>query len=154
MLELRTVRGMPGRAGLTGLRFIRSAAEAPDAPGAYLLLVTLGAALPVALPGRPPCVLAPGRYVYAGSARGPGGLRARLGRHLRRGKTPHWHIDALTEAATVEGAWVLPGGDECALASGLAHLPVPMPGFGSSDCRRCASHLLAWPAGVALRRWA
>ncbi|MFL5280923.1 MAG: DUF123 domain-containing protein [Rhodopila sp.] len=35
---------------------------------------------------RPAASLLPGRYLYAGSARGPGGMRARLDRHLRRNK--------------------------------------------------------------------
>ena len=113
--------------------------------GAYLLLVVLTVPLRVVLPQRPEAVLLPGRYLYAGSARGPGGLRARLARHMLADKKPHWHIDRLTGAGAVEGAWVVPGGDECALVAALAHLPVPMPGFGSSDCRVCASHLLYWP---------
>lgn len=41
-------------------------------------------------------------------------------------------------------------GDECALVRQLAAFPVPWTGFGSSDCRTCASHLLAWPDGRAL----
>lgn len=118
--------------------------------GAYLLLVTISAPLPVILPHRREAVLPAGRYLYAGSARGPGGLRARLARHMRADKKPHWHIDRLTASGSVEGAWVVPGGDECALVAALAHLPVPLPGFGSSDCRNCPSHLLHWPDGAAL----
>jgi Uri superfamily endonuclease len=53
-------------------------------------------------------------------------------------------------AGTVPGAWIFPGGDECAIVAALKHLPVPLPGFGSSDCRRCVSHLLAWPGGVGI----
>ena len=26
----------------------------------------------------------------------------------------------------------------------LSNVPVPIPGFGSTDCRRCRSHLLRW----------
>ena len=70
------------------------------------------------------------------------GLRARLARHMRRAKRPHWHVDLLTEAGRVAGAWIVPGGDECALVAALSHLPMPIPGFGASDCRRCRSHLL------------
>ncbi len=132
------------------MRFIHTAAAAPAVPGAYLLLIALPVKLPVALPHRPETILPPGRYLYAGSARGPGGLRARLARHMRADKKPHWHIDRLTAAGAVEGAWVIPGGDECALVAALAHLPVPLPGFGSTDCRTCASHLLHWPAGAKL----
>jgi histidyl-tRNA synthetase len=132
------------------LQFIRTAAEAPALPGAYLLAITLPAPLVVALPNRPEATLPPGLYLYAGSARGPGGLRARLARHMRAEKKPHWHIDRLTAAGTVGGAWVVPGGNECALVTALEHLPVPLPGFGSSDCRCCRSHLLAAaPAGAS-----
>jgi len=121
----------------------------PPDPGAYALVVDLAAAVTVALPGRAVMVLPAGRYVYCGSARGPGGIRARVGRHMRRGKAVRWHIDRLTEAGTVPGVWVFPGGDECALVAALAGWPVPLPGFGSSDCPACPSHLLAWPPGAA-----
>nr|WP_294509627.1 GIY-YIG nuclease family protein [uncultured Rhodopila sp.] len=130
------------------VRFLGDAAEAPAVRGAYLLLVSLPAPLSVVLPGRVAVELQPGRFLYAGSARGPGGLRARLMRHQRAGKTLHWHIDRLTEAGEVQGAWILPGGDECAIVAALPHLPVPLPGFGSSDCRCCVSHLLGWPDGA------
>lgn len=129
-------------------RFIRAAAQAPAEPGAYVLLVELGAQLVVAAGRGRVATLAPGRYLYCGSAKGPGGLRARLARHMRRDKKPHWHIDQLTEAGAVLGAWATPGGSECALVARLAHLPVPLEGFGSSDCPRCRSHLLHWPAGT------
>jgi Uri superfamily endonuclease len=131
-------------------RFITGAAEAPASPGAYLLLVMLPAPVSVALPHRAEATLPPGRYLYAGSARGPGGLRARLARHQRADKKPHWHVDRLTLAGQVPGAWTFPGGGECAIVAALRHLPAPLPGFGSSDCRRCVSHLLAWPAGAGI----
>lgn len=113
----------------------------PAAPGAYVLLIRLDAPLPP---------LAAGRYLYCGSAKGSGGLRARLARHMKKDKKIRWHVDRLTEAGVVEGAWVFIHGDECALVRQLAGFPVPWPGFGSSDCRTCASHLLAWPDGRAL----
>lgn len=117
-------------------------------PGAYGLLIRLprrfsgpvGALGPVALPA--------GRYLYLGSAHGPGGLPARLRRHLRADKRLHWHVDHLTGAGRVERVFVLPGGCECDLVDSALQLPdvtVPVAGFGSSDCRRCASHLLAVP---------
>ena len=131
-------------------RFVRTAAEAPTRPGAYLLLITLPAPLTVTLPRQRQATLPSGRYLYAGSAHGPGGLRARLARHMRPDKKPHWHIDRLTKAGTIEGAWTVPDGRECALVAALAFLPVPLPGFGSTDCRCCASHLLYWPADTEL----
>lgn len=40
-----------------------------------------------------------------------------------------------------------PGQSECALLARLLEIDegvsVPVPGFGSTDCRRCPSHLLA-----------
>jgi Uri superfamily endonuclease len=130
--------------------FCREASELPSVPGAYVLLLELSALLPIRLPGRPVAALGAGRYLYCGSARGPGGIRARVGRHMRRDKVVRWHIDQLTAAGNVRGVWVFPGGNECALVASLGSLPMPIPGFGSSDCRTCASHLLAWPDGIIL----
>lgn len=132
---------------MTGI-FYANADDAPSLPGAYVLAVAIAEPVTVALPGRPAARLGPGRYLYCGSARGPGGIRARLGRHTRRGKAVHWHIDQLTEAGTVLGAWVFPGGDECALVAALSSLPAPIAGFGSTDCARCRAHLLRWPEAM------
>jgi histidyl-tRNA synthetase len=121
----------------------------PAQPGAYILVIEIAAPLTIAFGGREGTLDA-GRYLYCGSAKGPGGLRARIARHVRRGKAIRWHVDHLTERGIVLGAWVFPGGEECALAARLAHLPAPIPGFGSSDCRRCASHLFAWPGDLPL----
>ncbi len=121
------------------------AASLPAAPGAYLLLAQLAVPLSLRIRTLPPVVLAAGRYVYAGSARGPGGIRARVGRHLRHGKRPHWHIDYLTEAAAGLQAIAVPDGDECALIGALlaaGGCEVAVAGFGSSDCRACNGHLL------------
>ncbi|HMK90016.1 MAG TPA: GIY-YIG nuclease family protein [Methylocystis sp.] len=127
--------------------FVETAAAAPRDSGAYALLVALGAALPVeAGPRR--ATLSPGLYVYCGSANGPGGLAARLARHMRRDKPRRWHVDQLTNAGAPLGAWVFPGGCECAINVTLKALPVPVEGFGSSDCRRCRAHLRLWPAGA------
>ena len=127
----------------------------PPMPGAYILLLRVDETL--ALNGRfAGYELSSGWYAYAGSARGPGGLRARLSRHMRRRKKVRWHVDQLTMRAAE--AWALPfpdapGGNsaeratECTLARQLlateAFTP-SLPGFGSSDCARCQSHLLLW----------
>lgn len=123
--------------------FHATAETIPATAGAYVLAVVLEA---------PAASLPVGRYLYCGSAKGPGGLRARLARHLRKGKSVRWHIDRLTEAGRALGAWTFPGGDECALAASLAAagFPAPLPGFGSSDCRTCVSHLFAWPENAPL----
>ena len=118
--------------------------DLPSDKGAYLLLIELAAPLAVALPGRPATTLAPGRYAYAGSAYGPGGLRARIARHLRRDKPSRWHVDRLTAAGEVVAVLATPGGSECGLleaALAVEGSTLPLPGFGSSDCRRCPAHL-------------
>ncbi len=125
--------------------------EIPPVPGAYVLLIELSRALAVPLGGGRRARLGPGLYAYCGSARGPAGIRGRAARHLKRAKRPHWHVDRLTQRGLVTEVLAVPGGAECALADAVAALPgsgVPAPGFGASDCRRCAAHLFSLsPAG-------
>ena len=127
--------------------FVETAATAPSESGAYALLVALDAPLRVRAGGRD-ATLAPARYVYCGSAKGPGGLAARLARHMRREKRAHWHVDQLTRAGRVLGAWVFPGRSECEVNDALAGFPTPVEGYGSSDCKRCRSHLRLLPNGA------
>lgn len=129
--------------------FVASAADLPATPGAYALALRLSAPLGVRI-GKNSATLTAGDYLYCGSARGSGGLRARLARHMRKDKRVHWHVDQLTLAGEFLGAFVVEGGDECVLNAALANLPIPVAGFGSSDCRRCAAHLRFWPEGAAL----
>jgi hypothetical protein len=42
------------------------------------------------------------RFLYCGSAKGPGGSKARLSRHF---KSVRWHIDQLTERGSVVSAF-------------------------------------------------
>jgi Uri superfamily endonuclease len=101
-------------------------------------------------------VFQPGRYAYLGSALGPGGVAARLKRHLRPNKTLHWHIDHLTAAARIVGAGAAYGTvrQECLWAMALQAgqgAYAPAPGFGSSDCRSgCGAHLFRLPVGVTV----
>lgn len=145
----------PGPAAIWGSGLDPGALAAlPAAAGAYVLAVELPrpAALAVRALGSP--TLAAGTYLYAGSARGPGGLRARIRRHLRPGKRVRWHIDHLTAAGSAASALALPGAEECELVARLLALPgmsVPVPGFGSSDCRTCPAHLLLAPRGMGVR---
>jgi Uri superfamily endonuclease len=115
------------------------------APGAYMLFIELEGALALPATSRGSRILAPGRYAYCGSAYGPGGLRARLRRHLKREKALRWHIDHLTTAGRIFALGLAPGGQECALFEDLSRHPgveVPLAGFGSSDCASCPAHLL------------
>jgi Uri superfamily endonuclease len=91
-----------------------------------------------------------GFYCYCGSAMGPGGLEARLARHLRQRKKPHWHIDHLLPHAAVVEIWSAPSPErlECLCAQALLTLQgagAPVPGFGSSDCP-CRTHLVHFPS--------
>ncbi|MDJ0948001.1 MAG: GIY-YIG nuclease family protein [Alphaproteobacteria bacterium] len=120
----------------------------PAEPGAYVLCLGLTRPVRGLAVGPRRHDLMPGCYAYAGSAWGPGGLRARVRRHLRAGKRRHWHIDQLTGRADALAAWGLPGGSECAIVARLSAqggVTVPLPGFGSSDCTRCRAHLLRLP---------
>jgi Uri superfamily endonuclease len=122
------------------------AQELSAAPGAYVLIIELANPVTLTIGRLGKTMLPAGRYAYAGSARGPGGIRARVGRHLRRDKKLHWHIDWLTTVAGIVEARVYPGGDECRLVAEMMALPDthhPIKGFGSSDCRNCESHLVA-----------
>jgi Uri superfamily endonuclease len=82
--------------------------------------------------------------VYSGSAFGPGGLGARVGRHLRLDKKLRWHIDYLRQRVDDVVAYYQPDSrSECLFANELklAGGEFPMKGFGSSDCK-CESHLV------------
>lgn len=136
------------------------AAGPPPGKGIYLLLFRLRRE--VRGPGS--LRFPRGGYAYAGSARGAGGLAARLRRYfnLVRSKTPWWNIDRLTMAPGYRplGAIVFPGpgGDECGLVRRLQRIaPVrpAAPGLGNHDDRRhprrrpCAAH--AWIFGGRVR---
>jgi Uri superfamily endonuclease len=125
----------------------------PSSSGTYALILRL----------ERPAVLSTGRlgefkfppadYVYLGSAFGPGGIRSRLGRHLRGANRLHWHIDYLLPAAQITGFCytLVPRPLECRWVQLLALQPgagFPVHGFGASDCRahprHCPAHLLAF----------
>jgi len=114
--------------------------------GAYVLLVGLDRALPVGASRRKSGQLPAGTYLYAGSAYGAGGVAARIGRHFRKDKKVHWHVDRLTLEASRLAAFIVENGNECALAEALLELnnvAIAIEGFGSTDCLSCRGHLLA-----------
>lgn len=118
----------------------------PAEPGTYALLLRSDADQPVDVGRRGSLDVRPGWYVYVGSALGPGGLAARVGRHLRREKTCRWHIDYLRAVTEPEAVWYATGTSrmECRWAAVLARLKkatVPLEGLGASDCE-CRSHLV------------
>lgn len=81
-----------------------------------------------------------GWYVYTGSARN--NLSARINRHLSKDKKLRWHIDYLLTDPPVKVVGIRTSSvPECELNCNTPG-SVPVPGFGSSDCRKkCGSHL-------------
>ncbi len=87
----------------------------------------------------------PGYYIYIGSAFGPGGVKARVLRHIRTNKQNRWHIDYLSKYLTPLGAWYSHDSNhlEHLWAQELSNMSgmTSIEGFGSTDCK-CFSHLL------------
>ena len=121
-------------------------ARLPSLPGTYALVLSAAACQKVAVGRLGTLTAEPGFYLYVGSALGPGGLAARVGRHCRREKTLRWHVDYLRTVTRIVEVWYATGKShrECRWAAALGRMPrasVPLVGFGASDCR-CPSHLL------------
>jgi Uri superfamily endonuclease len=119
--------------------------QIPIESGAYGFAVRLSQALDLEIGKFDRVSLPKGLYFYGGSAFGPGGLKARLGRHIRPKSKLHWHIDHVTSAGKMVAAGVIKNGSECKFVARALAMPgalIPLPGFGSSDCRNCASHLV------------
>lgn len=117
----------------------------PDQKGTYLLFGSLAVKkeLTVGRLGR--LDFQPGFYGYVGSAFGPGGLAARLGRHLRPSLRRHWHLDYLKPWLQPVRVWFTtePLPCEHQWAAALAVRPdlcAAVERFGCSDCL-CLSHL-------------
>jgi Uri superfamily endonuclease len=133
--------------------------QIPKATGAYVVCLRLDEPRRLTVGRLGEFTFPSGVYLYSGSALGPGGLRARLGRHLHGEGRAHWHIDTLRAAAPVIAYLYLadpilpvnPHDDplECRWSQALATMPgagIPVPGFGASDCRAsCRSHLVRFP---------
>jgi len=128
-----TVRPLP-------IPWSRITREAQDC-GAYLLLLRLPEARRVDIGGLGPLDFPAGHYIYVGSAMR--NLAARMARHVRLTKRPHWHIDYLRAHADRAEALAIRSSkrEECFLAQAVGTLFPPGPaGFGSSDCP-CPTHL-------------
>jgi len=92
-----------------------------------------------------------GHYAYTGSAFGKSvSLQGRILRHLSKSKERRWHIDYLLSGDDVTITAVVAACTrkrmECEINRYLRdtlHAEIPIPRFGSSDCReKCGSHLL------------
>ncbi len=113
--------------------------------GVYLLIIEIQKPLTIVI-GNTRYKLEPGYYIYVGSAWGPGGLRSRIARHIRKDKKIHWHIDRITSTpfTAVKTICLLPGAPpyyESRIAGILSAKLDFIPGFGSTDRRGDTSHL-------------
>ncbi|WP_456393969.1 GIY-YIG nuclease family protein [Thermococcus sp.] len=100
--------------------------------GSYLLIIWLGEEKRIKTRGRE-FDLNRGFYVYVGSAMNS--LEKRVGRHFRREKKLHWHIDFLLEKGTLLRAYLIPSGErlEEVLSKEVSKYGEPVKGFGASD---------------------
>ena len=118
----------------------------PASGGSYILWLKLNRKRRISVGRLGEHLFQPGFYAYTGSAFGPGGLKARLGHHLKKSERPHWHIDYLKNIATVREIWFSdePQNLEHLWSNALSQMPnarIPVIAFGSSDCV-CPTHLL------------
>jgi len=129
-----------------------AAGNGPTGPGTYALLVALERASETVVGRLGRFRFPAGFYLYVGSALGPGGLAARVSRHLRADKRLHWHVDYVLHArgARVVEVWMTNDAaprecDWARVAMRLTGASVVVPRFGASDCR-CAAHLIGFAA--------
>ncbi len=117
--------------------------DIPSTTGTYILWLYLKKGVRIEVGSLGAIDFKRGWYAYVGSAFGPGGLAARLGRHLRLSKKQHWHIDYLRASADVRGIWYSDANvtQEHIWAGALNQSGAEsIRGFGCSDCR-CPAHL-------------
>ena len=121
--------------------------------GAYVLLIRLEKERKIRVGSLGDIDFRAGRYCYVGSAYGPGGLEARISRHLRKDKRERWHIDHLLKYAEIEEVFVKEGGNEVSIAAELSEKCRGIRGFGASDSP-LDSHLFICPdRSVLLNLW-
>ena len=149
-------------------------ASPPASPGCYIFIGRLGSPAAVTIGALGLQRFPAGDYAYIGSARGPGGLAARIAHHLRITDRPRWHLDYLRRVLLPAAVWFSTdlAADEHRWAEALGTIrgaAVCPPGFGSSDCpcfthlyhfhrmprrRTFRKHLGSTGAGqITLRRW-
>ncbi len=116
----------------------------PPQPGTYALVLRLPRDARIQVGRLGSLSLPAAWYLYVGSAFGPGGLAARLGRHISGGGRPHWHVDRLRLLAVPVEAWFsMDSGrreDDWARVCGRLPGGMSVPGFGATDSE-APSHL-------------
>ena len=107
--------------------------------GVYVLVINLRRNRAISV-GRNTASFKKGFYAYVGSAMNS--LENRIGRHLRKSKKLHWHIDYLMKHADIMNIVYSETEKkfECLIARGLSKGLEEIKDFGCSDCS-CSSHL-------------
>lgn len=122
--------------------------DIPDTGGSYIIVYLLKDESPISIGKLGIKHFLPGVYYYCGSAKGPGGLKSRISRHLNPKTKNFWHIDYFKQLTEPVCAWFSTDNaiNECTLVQKVEKIigaQKPVPGFGSSDCKeKCGSHLL------------
>ena len=130
----------------------------PVESGSYILLARLLKDLSIEIGVLGVHYFEAGLYFYCGSARGLGGLKARINHHLRPSKSPSWHFDYLKPNVMIEAAWFAITDEplECCFVHSLSRLPQaeqPVRFFGSRDCRSgCHSHLVMFSLNEDIKK--
>lgn len=120
----------------------------PDKKGSYIIIYELRQQAEIDIGRLGAYEFPAGHYFYCGNARGSGGLKSRITRHLKLSDKKFWHIDFLKPHVEAQRIWFTtsPAISECDLVRILQqqeHLCHPVPRFGASDCvQKCVSHLL------------
>ncbi|MEJ2513918.1 MAG: DUF123 domain-containing protein [Gammaproteobacteria bacterium] len=129
----------------------------PRSPGSYVLLFRSAVPLAFRAGSLGRVELPAGWLAYGGSAMGPGGLAARVGRHFRGAGRPRWHVDYLRRCLAPSEAWAGTA-DTCREADWVAALEQlngakrAWPRFGASDSR-APTHLFHFSRRPALSRF-
>lgn len=97
----------------------------PAESGSYLLLARLMKDTSVWVGALGSHSFETGFYFYCGSARGSGGLRARINHHLRPSEHPSWHFDYLKPDLIIDTVWFVMTEEllECSFVKTLRKLP-------------------------------
>jgi Uri superfamily endonuclease len=108
--------------------------------GSYILLIELKDKKNIQIGKLGQFIFKNGFYVYIGSALN--GLEIRIKRHFRSKKKRHWHIDYLLDFAKIIDVYykINENKEEYTIAKIISEQLVPVPHFGSSDCK-CKTHL-------------
>ena len=117
-------------------------------PGTYALIMRADQVIAVTVGGLGAVRLDRGWYAYIGSALGPGGVGARVGRHLAGGAL-RWHLDYLRTHTRVAEVWYCfnQSRRESQWVATMTALPTSasvIDGFGASDSVH-RSHLFYFP---------